>query len=264
MEGSASRIAGIQMDLSWDDSCATADMIAGGAFACKSSPDAHRNVQTGQPHGLPSTLRALMFSITDPNPIPDGDLFCCSFTLATAPSRQCCDVAISGARGSTAMGKAVLDIVVRGGSLCSTRPIGSAEPPLAQPPALAPAISLPAAVPVEQAPAAAAPAPAAAGKAAPAAAAAAAPAAPVEAVPPSQQVVPGEPSSPRGGAPAAPAVTPTAPRPAVAPVTPTAKSRTPAAKPTPTARQSKTASPVASATAHSTTAAAPTPTPQGN
>ncbi len=131
LSGGAGRVAGVQMDLSWDTACVSADLAggtaAGGsvsstAAACRPNPATGKHVQTSVKG---STLKAFFLSITDLRPIPDGELFCCGFTLARSAPSPCCNVNISGVRGSTASGQAITDIAASGGSICAASPPGT-------------------------------------------------------------------------------------------------------------------------------------------
>jgi hypothetical protein len=94
MTGSHGEVGGLQMDLSWKPACMTAEQVAGNAAQCGSNPATGKDVQTKI---LPnnSTMRVLFLSLSDTNPIPDGDLFCCKFTAARSPDGPCCSVNMS-------------------------------------------------------------------------------------------------------------------------------------------------------------------------
>jgi hypothetical protein len=95
-------VAGTQNDLVWDGSCATL-------------PDSHRCYAAGT-HGKSLqgkllvnrdfTYRALILSLSDVDPIDDGVLYCCTFTVEADPG-QCCAVNIAGAGASDSKGNAV-------------------------------------------------------------------------------------------------------------------------------------------------------------
>jgi hypothetical protein len=55
-------------------------------------------------------------SLTDVEPIPDGQLYCCTFTVDAAPG-QCCDIAVVNSGTSDPQGHA-LDTSGIGGQLC--------------------------------------------------------------------------------------------------------------------------------------------------
>jgi hypothetical protein len=94
MTASHGAVGGLQMDLSWNPACMTAEQAAGNAARCASNPSTRKNVQTKIfPNN--STMRVLFLSVSDTNPIPDGELFCCWFTVARSQDGSCCSVNIS-------------------------------------------------------------------------------------------------------------------------------------------------------------------------
>lgn len=115
-------MSGLQMDLSWDPSCMSADPGVGNAAHCQSYVSG-KNVHTAISPNSPM-FRALVFAITNQGPIPDSTLFCCSFTMAASPSSSCCSIAVTNMRGSTANGKAITDISAGAGQICMTSPSG--------------------------------------------------------------------------------------------------------------------------------------------
>lgn len=110
MSEGAGRIAGIQMNLSWDDRClAPADPKQ----LCKASPASGKSTQTALQS--PSELKAIVISFTDVSPIPDGELFCCQFVGKQRDDS--CRVEISKVIGSTARGERVDGIKAEEGRL---------------------------------------------------------------------------------------------------------------------------------------------------
>lgn len=99
----AQRIAGIQMNLSWDDRClAPADTKQ----LCRPSEASGKNTQAALQS--PSELKAIVISFTDVAPIPDGELFCCS--MIGKKAEEGCTVKISQVIGSTSEGSRIDDI----------------------------------------------------------------------------------------------------------------------------------------------------------
>ncbi len=94
MTDSGDQVAGVQMDLTWDGAC----MSAGAK--CRANSDTGKTVQSASRGG--STLRAIMLSFDNVDPIPDGELFCCGFNLA---SGSACDVSITNLIASTPQGQ---------------------------------------------------------------------------------------------------------------------------------------------------------------
>jgi concanavalin A-like lectin/glucanase superfamily protein len=116
LAGGGSSVAGTQNDLVWDDSCATLQ-------GCSAAPRTGKSLNTSFPPGEPSTLHALVLSITDVDPIPDGALYCCDFTAEL--DSGCCPIQVTNALGSDPQGKR-LDIVGVPGSICVGQPAPSA------------------------------------------------------------------------------------------------------------------------------------------
>lgn len=264
LTGSNGKVGGLQVDLSWDPGCMTAESGSGNAAQCASAPSVSKSVQTAL---FGSSLRAIFFSFSDKSPIPDNtELFCCKFTMAGSQTGSCCSVRTNYLRFSDPKGGVIYDknvqlgVLVGGGAPCvSSGPSGSADNPV-RPPALAPAIVQP---PVVSAPAA----PAAPAARAPGALAPALPQPNVPAqVPPVQGLAAEAPTA--GLAPTeavpSPVVTPEAAKTPTAAKTAARTPTVPAATPqlTPEAQGTATQA-VTPATAAPTTAApATTPTPK--
>jgi hypothetical protein len=252
MSGSNGQVGGLQMDLSWDPRCMTAERQEGDAASCASAPSTRKNVQTKIfPNN--STMRVLFMSVSDTNPIPDDELFSCRFTLASAPSSPCCSLSIGNLIFSYPTGVRNYDANISvqaqvGGTWClAAGPSGSPDNP-ARPPAPA------AALPVAPAPVVSAPGAAPGIPGAPA---------PPAALPPAagdREAVTGQaPPAGEEGTPAESATQPAAT--AAVPLTPTAR-RTPApATATAPARTPQPQSTATAATVGSTTPGSATQTP---
>jgi hypothetical protein len=90
--GGNGEVSGLQTDLSWDSTCMTAAPAAGKAVQCASDPSTGKSVETAL---LSDTqMRVLFFSVADTSPVPDGELFCCTFTVASSQAGSCCSVNI--------------------------------------------------------------------------------------------------------------------------------------------------------------------------
>jgi len=92
-------VAGTQNDLVWDDSCAT----------LSSADDCRVNTETGKSLHASLVLghfRALVLSLEDTNPIPDGPLYCCTFSVEATPG-SCCAVSVVNTGASTPKGLAI-------------------------------------------------------------------------------------------------------------------------------------------------------------
>jgi hypothetical protein len=111
------QIAGTQNDLTWDGACAT---LREGS--CRAEPAIRKSLNTAfSPHS-DFTLRALVVSITDVNPIPDGPLYCCEFSADI--DQGCCPIAITGGLASGPQGQKV-DVGEIPGSICVGAPVAS-------------------------------------------------------------------------------------------------------------------------------------------
>lgn len=123
MSRSAGRVSAIQMDLSWNASCASVDLSGSSSAMCSPNPATGRNVKTSVKG---SKLTAVMFSFSNFSPLPDAQLFCCSFALASSSANRCCSIGVSGVRGSDAAGHAVTDIAASAGRICAA-PAGASD-----------------------------------------------------------------------------------------------------------------------------------------
>jgi hypothetical protein len=262
MSGGQGAVAGLQVDLAWDGSCMSADTSGG---ICKADPATGKTVMPQSPirGRAQSTLRALMLSIVDTNPIPDGNLFCCTFKLAN-PSGGCCgltmgNVAFSDSTGHAPAASVSLSASVNG---LDCGAAGAAQPPAARAPLPEPASNAPGEAP----PAVSAPGPQPPAAAAPAAGRAGPAAAPIAPVPPGAPAVPAPEAPVQAGEESATAqTTPPTAGTAAAVGTPT-RQRTPTAgttatahTKTPTGTSHKTPTPAGSATVQSGTPAPKTP-----
>jgi hypothetical protein len=294
MADSNGQVAGIQVDLKWDSACMSAEQGAGGLAQCTADPATGKQVRASVRPG--PTLKTILFSMTDTNPIGDGNLFCCSFTRSGSAGNACCGLTMGNILGSDSVGKAIPAndftlVATMDGQACAASEAGSGgQAPVRSglqgggggvvaPPAVsggAPAAAAP------QAPAAAAPQAPAAGAAPAAPAAGIAPAVPgVGGLPAAPGAAVPAPEAPSGmdqvqraleqfrGAPtpAAEATTPAAiatPERTRAAGTPTAKSRATEAHGTPTAaaKQTPGADKTPQATPQGTAAATPQATPK--
>ncbi len=105
MSGSGGLIAGVQLALKWDSACMSADAGSGVSARCTADPATGKDVHTSLKAG-PGNMTALFFSMSDTSPIPDGDLFCCSFTRASTGGNPCCGLSMGKIIGSDSAGTA--------------------------------------------------------------------------------------------------------------------------------------------------------------
>jgi len=250
MENSNGQVAGLQAEFQWDRNCMNALTGGNGRPQCNADPSTGKDVHAAlTPRG---SLKALLFSMSDLSPMPDGNMFCCSFTFEGRTG--CCGLTMTNVLGSDPSGgqnRSVDLVATVDGDVCATSAGtggGGAAPraPAAPVAPMAPPVGAVGGVPgVPAAPGGGAPAPAAPGGAG----------APMRRAPAGEAAVP--PPAPAAGAAAEAA--PEAPAaPTVAVATPR---RTPAAAGTPTAARTP-ATPKVAATAKTTPEAAkPTPEP---
>lgn len=104
MSGGGGQLAGLQLNLNWEDSCMTP---TDARRLCRSDPATGKVVQSAlQGRG---SLKAILISFSDVNPIPDGNLFCCSFE-AVGNIGRCNPVQMSNIIGSTSSGQRIDNI----------------------------------------------------------------------------------------------------------------------------------------------------------
>jgi hypothetical protein len=133
MTGSAGQVAGVQLDLTWDSNCMDADAPKGrqgGPAVCSPEPATGKEVHTAI---RGTQLRALMFSMSDSSPIPDGDLFCCAFTVINQARPRCCSLNIGNVVLSTPQGQPVSDAGVALLASLDGQPCASSSPSGSQP-----------------------------------------------------------------------------------------------------------------------------------
>ena len=103
-------VAGTQNDLHLSDDCAR-------ILGCRATGTHGKSVTPGRlvSSGAEKSMKILVLSITDVNPIPDGPLYCCSFRARRESG--CCPIGIGGGLASDPGGR---KLVVDGlsGSLC--------------------------------------------------------------------------------------------------------------------------------------------------
>jgi len=130
MADSKGKVAGIQVDLKYDSACMSADQDNGLLARCTAEPTTGKEVRAAIRPG--PTLKAIFFSLTDTDPISDGNLFCCSFTRSSRPASACCDLTMSNILGSDSVGKAIpaSDLTLAAtmdGQACAASPAGSGD-----------------------------------------------------------------------------------------------------------------------------------------
>jgi len=132
MSGSGGAIAGIQADFNWDSSCMAADKGSGSSGRCTADPSTGKDIRAALKGG--AGMKAIFFSMADTNPIPDGDLFCCSFTrLGGGGGNPCCGLTMGNVLGSDSVGKAIPAnnfslLVTLDGQTCAVNEASGSQP----------------------------------------------------------------------------------------------------------------------------------------
>jgi hypothetical protein len=136
MTGSKGEVGGLQMDVSWNSTCMTAARAGGSDAQCAPNPSTGKSVQTALLSD--AYMRALFLSLSDQGPVPDGELFCCKFAVASSQTASCCSVEIgnlilAGPTGSRIDGPNVAVQVSVGGVACGATAPGTPIPAIGSP-----------------------------------------------------------------------------------------------------------------------------------
>jgi hypothetical protein len=121
LNSGGAQVAGTQNDLVWDGSCATLSS----ATACRVNQATGKSLNGSLALG-DSTYRALVLSFSDVDPIPDGQLYCCTFTVDAMPG-NCCAVSVVNTGASDPRGQ-VLPSVGNTAQLCVADSGGNGPP----------------------------------------------------------------------------------------------------------------------------------------
>jgi MYXO-CTERM domain-containing protein len=123
LRSGGAEIAGTQNDLVWDGSCATLP----DTHACAGSAGTGKELLGAlNPQGRDFAYRALVLSLSDVNPIPDGTLYCCAFTVEADPG-ECCSIDVVNAGASDPLGNAI-SVTGVGGQVCVAGSAASGSP----------------------------------------------------------------------------------------------------------------------------------------
>jgi hypothetical protein len=99
MASHGNAVAGTQNDLLWDGECL---MLVG---PCAVNPATGKQLMTSM---RGNGLRAILLSLTDVDPVPDGELYCCTFRTVTFLSGdECCPIQVSETHASDPAGNAL-------------------------------------------------------------------------------------------------------------------------------------------------------------
>lgn len=102
LDSGGAQVAGTQNDLVWDGVCAT----LASAADCRANPAIGKTLHGDLDSAGDFTYRALVLSLSDVDPIPDGQLYCCTFSVEATPG-SCCSVAVVNTGVSDPRGSAV-------------------------------------------------------------------------------------------------------------------------------------------------------------
>lgn len=89
LDAGGAQVAGTQNDLVWDGSCATLAR----ASDCRVNPATGKSLYDTLFPGGDFGYRVLVLSLLDTEPIPDGELYCCAFSVEARPG-ACCSVGV--------------------------------------------------------------------------------------------------------------------------------------------------------------------------
>lgn len=144
MDGSGGNtVAGVQMDLVWDVNCLSANISSGNAASCSAESATGKSVMNRvQDSG--NAMTAILVSLSDTKPIPDGRLFCCGFTVAGFPPDNVCSIDMGNVVASDSAGKSITGLGARGGVVqIAGVPSGGARAPAGVPLPGGPGVSAP-------------------------------------------------------------------------------------------------------------------------
>jgi hypothetical protein len=128
MDSKGADVAGTQNDISFDTSCASLAQTD-----CVASKHHGKPLHGSIPPHEPSTFRSLVFALDNVDPMNDGEVYCCDFSLK-GEGDGCCAVSMGRLGASDPQGVA-LDVTASPERLCL---IGDAPaPPAGDPPAAA-------------------------------------------------------------------------------------------------------------------------------
>jgi hypothetical protein len=119
LNSAGDQVAATENRLVWDANCASL------VDKCVASSAHGKQLMSNQP--TTNQLKAIVISLQDTNPIPDGELYCCTFRLDLSRGGSCCAVGIQDMGASDPEGGA-LSTAGRGGQLCLASGAGGPGP----------------------------------------------------------------------------------------------------------------------------------------
>ena len=130
LSSGGAQVAGTQNDLIWDGNCASLPDESSCFVAGSHGKQLSAATRCGD-----FCLRAIILSLNDVNPIPDGPLYCCNFQ-SESDAGKCCTITMTNTAASDPDGKAI-SASGSAGRICTSgsqndqgRAVGSMNPPL--------------------------------------------------------------------------------------------------------------------------------------
>jgi len=111
MDSAGVDVAGTQNEIHFDTSCAALVKKD-----CVASEHHGKPLHGSIPASDPSSFRSLVFALDNVDPMSDGEVYCCNFTL-TDPGDGCCEVTMGGLGASDPTGVA-LEVTADPGKAC--------------------------------------------------------------------------------------------------------------------------------------------------
>lgn len=106
-------VAGTENLVVWNGACATLLFDT-----CAANP-AHGKDLSGAPlREQDFTYKALVLSLTDTDPIPAGELYCCDFLAHVTTAGECCEVRVEAPGASDPLGNALVTTAGSPGQIC--------------------------------------------------------------------------------------------------------------------------------------------------
>jgi hypothetical protein len=113
LDSGGAEVAATENRLVWDGTCATGPQEPA---QCEVSGEHDKQLFWDYPADQDFAVKALILSLTEVGPIPDGRLYCCAFAVEAAPG-QCCPLSVVDPGASDPAGNA-LEAEGNTGQLC--------------------------------------------------------------------------------------------------------------------------------------------------
>ncbi len=122
-------VAGTENRLVWDGSCAT---LPQPKSTCYEAGSHGKQLNWVLVPNTDFTMKGLVLSLSDTDPIEDGVLYCCNFQ-GEAAAGSCCSITVVAPGASDSKGTAIKSVLGSSGSICTARsqgggPIGRVDP----------------------------------------------------------------------------------------------------------------------------------------